>query len=92
MAAPHQQLRFLGSLPKTCVQNRETVIHYRPFGSAPWSNEANTGAASRARPIKWLALASVLLIGKGIRLVDYSPEKAGVGGSTPSLATTFKGT
>jgi hypothetical protein len=25
-------------------------------------------------------------------LVDYSPEKAGVGGSTPSLATTFQST
>ena len=27
-----------------------------------------------------------------IALGDYSPEKAGVGGSTPSLATTFKST
>jgi hypothetical protein len=25
----------------------------------------------------------------GMRIGDYSPEKAGVGGSTPSLATTF---
>ena len=25
-------------------------------------------------------------------MIEYSPEKAGVGGSTPSLATTFKGT
>jgi hypothetical protein len=28
-----------------------------------------------------------LLIEKGFRLKEYSPEKAGVGGSTPSLAT-----
>jgi hypothetical protein len=26
---------------------------------------------------------------KRIAIVDYSPEKAGVGGSIPSLATTF---
>jgi hypothetical protein len=25
----------------------------------------------------------------GMRMADYSPEKAGVGGSTPSLATMF---
>src|SRR5580704_14998473 len=29
-----------------------------------------------------------LLNEKGFRLKEYSPEKAGVGGSTPSLATT----
>jgi hypothetical protein len=28
-----------------------------------------------------------LLTEKGFRLKEYSPEKAGVGGSTPSLAT-----
>jgi hypothetical protein len=28
-----------------------------------------------------------LLIEKGFKLREYSPEKAGVGGSTPSLAT-----
>ena len=27
--------------------------------------------------------------GRGLWIVDYSPEKAGVGGSTPSLATMF---
>jgi hypothetical protein len=27
------------------------------------------------------------VIEKGLRLKEYSPEKAGVGGSTPSLAT-----
>jgi len=27
---------------------------------------------------------------QSLRTVDYSPEKAGVGGSTPSLATTFQ--
>jgi hypothetical protein len=30
-----------------------------------------------------------LLMGQGDKLVDRSPEKAGVGGSTPSLATMF---
>jgi hypothetical protein len=30
-----------------------------------------------------------LLNEKGFRLKEYSPEKAGVGGSTPSLATIF---
>ncbi len=30
-----------------------------------------------------------LLIEKVVRLKEYSPEKAGVGGSTPSLAPMF---
>jgi len=31
-----------------------------------------------------------LLIEKGLRLKEYTPEKAGVGGSTPSLATNLQ--
>jgi len=29
------------------------------------------------------------MIFKAVRAIEASPEKAGVGGSTPSLATTF---
>ena len=34
-------------------------------------------------------LKGKLLISQAVRAIEASPEKAGVGGSTPSLATTF---
>jgi hypothetical protein len=34
-----------------------------------------------------LTRVSETRVGHGFWIVDYSPEKAGVGGSTPSLAT-----
>jgi hypothetical protein len=50
------------------------------------------GEFQRANIMRTKLLGTVkcsLLITKVVRAIEASPEKAGVGGSTPSLATTF---
>ena len=54
--------------------------------TADAETSSNSIAESAARLLHWDFLGQVA------QLVERSPEKAGVGGSTPSLATTFQST
>jgi len=44
---------------------------------------------SNKKGLEGTQIARMLLKRQGREMVDYSPEKAGVGGSIPSLATRF---
>src|SRR5271157_4242881 len=57
----------------------------------PWAwagRKRACGSKQRCRERRWIATL-VFLHGQVAQLVERSPEKAGVGGSIPSLATTF---
>ena len=49
-----------------------------------WPESKNSGLPQRV--LQWINSS----LGQVAQLVERSPEKAGVGGSSPSLATTLK--
>jgi hypothetical protein len=78
--------------------NREWVGIIRKFrtfpaqrlsGSSNQREDSKTGIRSPKFIQNWLAVAVRTRSGQVAQVVERSPEKAGVGGSTPSLATTF---
>ena len=60
----------------------------------PPSESAQCTAKTAVRRIVDCAVRTEMCTGSGqvAQVVERSPEKAGVGGSTPSLATTFQST